>query len=83
MIDYHTNIAAPEALEQRECLRVCLVDVLGFLESGNHDCNSFDYRVIWLGLGKMCWRGTLGTDGAGDGTRIMQLVREARQWSQL
>lgn len=47
-VPYHKNMAAPEGFEQRECLRVYLVDVLGFLESGNHDCNSFNYSVIRL-----------------------------------
>ena len=31
-----------------ESLRVHLVDVVGYLESGNHDYNSFDYIVFRL-----------------------------------
>ena len=47
-LPYHKNMAAPEGFETRKFLRVRLVDVVGFLESRNHCCNSFDYIVFGL-----------------------------------
>ena len=37
--------------EVRECLRAHLIDVVRFLEGGNHDCDTFDYtffRLDWV-----------------------------------
>ena len=54
-LPYHKNVAAPEGFEGRKFLRVHLVDVVVFLECGNHCCNSFDYIVFGLNWVKCAW----------------------------
>ena len=39
-------MAAPEEFEVHECLRVHVIDVVRFLDSGNHDSDTFDYTVF-------------------------------------
>ena len=69
-----TNMAA--TVEVRECLRAHLIDVVRFLEGGNHDCNTFDYtlfRLDWV-LNVLARHSDTETTRAD--TRIVHLVRD-------
>ena len=72
-------MAASEGFEAREYLRVHLIDVVRFLESGNHDCSSFDYTVFRLDWVLNVLTRYLDTHGTGVSTRTTQLVREAKE----
>ena len=43
---FSTSMAA--TMEVRECLRAHLINVVRFLEGGNHDCDTFDYTLFRL-----------------------------------
>ena len=70
-LPYHKNVAAPEGFEGRKFLRVHLVDVVVFLECGNHCCNSFDYIVFGLNWVKCAWTLTVQEPDPGGGRGIL------------
>jgi len=65
--------------EVRECLRTHLIDVVRFLEGGNHDSDTFDYTVFRLDWVLNVLARYLDTEGTRAHARIIHLVREARE----
>ena len=72
-----TNMAA--TVEVRECLRAHLIDVVRFLEGGNHDCDTFDYTLFRLDWVLNVLARYLDTETTRADARIVHLVREARE----
>ncbi|XP_073237665.1 uncharacterized protein [Porites lutea] len=68
------------ACEVGECLRVHLNDVVRFLESGNHDCDTLDYTIFRLDWVLNVLARYLDTEGTGAiNARVIDLVCEARE----
>lgn len=68
------------ACEVGECLRVHLNDVVRFLESGNHDCDTLDYAIFRLDWVLNVLARYLDTEGTGAiNARVIDLVCEARE----
>ena len=66
--------------EVRECLRAHLNDVVRFLESGNHNYNTFDYTLFRLDIWVLnLLTRYLDTESTRADARIVHLVREARE----
>lgn len=65
--------------EVRECLRTHLIDVVRFLEGGNHDSDTFDYTVFRLDWVLNVLARYLDSEGTRVHARIIHLVREARE----
>ena len=71
-------MAAPEEFEVRECLRVHLIVVVRFLESGNHDSDTFDYTVFRLDWVLNVLARYLDTEGTGAGARRPSFVKRGK-----
>ena len=69
-------MGASEGFEADNNLRVHLRDVVIFLESGDHDCNSFDYTVFRLDCVLNVLTRNLDIHGTGVGSRTLELVRQ-------
>ena len=68
------------ACEVGECLRVHLNDVVRFLESGNHDCDTLDYTIFRLDWVLDVLARYVDTEGTGAiDARVIDLVCEARE----
>lgn len=68
------------ACEVGECLRVHLNDVVRFLKSGNHDCDTLDYAIFRLDWVLNVLARYLDTEGTGAiSARVIDLVCEARE----
>lgn len=68
------------ACEVGECLRVHLNDVVRFLESGNHDCDTLDYTIFRLDWVLNVLARYVDTEGTGAiDARVIDLVCEARE----
>ena len=68
------------ACEVGECLGVHLNDVVRFLESGNHDCDTLDYTIFRLDWVLNVLARYLDTEGTGAiNARVIDLVCEARE----
>ena len=67
------------ATEVRECLRAHLNDVVRFLESGNHNYDTFDYTLFRLDWVLNLLTRYLDTESTRADARIVHLVREARE----
>ena len=66
--------------EVGECLRVHLNDVVRFVESGNHDCDTLDYTIFRLDWVLNVLARYLDTEGTGAiNARVIDLVCEARE----
>ena len=63
--------------EVRECLRAHLIDVVRFLEGGNHDCDTFDYTLFRLDRVLNVLTRYLDTETTRADARLVHLVREA------
>ena len=63
--------------EVRECLRAHLIDVVRFLEGGNHDCDTFDYTLFRLDWVLNVLTRYLDTETTRADARLVHLVREA------
>ena len=73
-------MASAMECEVGECLRVHLNDVVRFLESGNHDCDTLDYTVFRLDWVLNVLARYLDTEGTeAINARIIHLVGEARE----
>ena len=65
--------------EVRKCLRGHLIDVVRFLEGGNHDCNAFDHTLFRLDWVLNVLTRYLDTETTRAYARIVHLVREMRE----
>ena len=65
--------------EVRQCLRAHLIDVVRFLEGGNHDYDTFDYTLLRLDWVSNVLTRYLDFETTRGDARIVHLVREARE----
>lgn len=65
--------------EVRQCLRAHLIDVVRFLEGGNHDYDTFDYTLFRLDWVSNVLTRYLDFETTRADARIVHLVREARE----
>ena len=65
--------------EVRECLRGHLIDVVRFLEGGNHDCDTLDYTLFRLDGALNVLMRYLDNETTRAYAHIVHLVREARE----
>ena len=72
-------MAASGGFKAGENLRVHLIDVVIFLESGDHDCNSFDFTFFRLDCVLNVLTRNLDIHGTGVGSRTLELVRQAME----